>query len=145
MNLVQLKREIMENGPKGEEYLSDRQIELFGKYFDFRLDELEPEIKEKELESKNVQIVHADPVDKAESQAELDRILLRINQLKDEQKSILKAIKRIESGDFGYCLKCGDEIGLPRLLVNPCFVRDTECHTLYEIEQKQKGLPVYSS
>lgn len=29
------------------------------------------------------------------------------------------AVRRLESGDFGYCEETGDEIGLPRLRANP--------------------------
>lgn len=142
MNLAMLKTVIL-NQPEGEDYLSDRQLEAFGKHFDSRLAELSVEINDKKKESQNIELVHADPVDKAEAQAELDSVLLRIRQLETEQKNIHLATKRIETGDFGYCISCGGEIGLPRLLFNPCCLRDTECHSLYEIKQKQKGLPVY--
>jgi DnaK suppressor protein len=37
------------------------------------------------------------------------------------------ALSRIAAGDFGVCLKCGEEIDVRRLSVDPCYVRCIEC------------------
>lgn len=36
-----------------------------------------------------------------------------------ELSRIAAALKRIDSGDYGYCLDCGDEIAAKRLAVDP--------------------------
>ena len=42
---------------------------------------------------------------------------LRNAELKKQR--VLSALNRIETGDFGYCLECGDEISAKRLCVMP--------------------------
>lgn len=37
------------------------------------------------------------------------------------------ALKRMDEGEFGYCLRCGEFIGLGRLRVDPTLTRCTEC------------------
>ena len=37
------------------------------------------------------------------------------------------ALKRIESGDYGYCLTCGDEIALKRLQADPATPTCVDC------------------
>lgn len=37
------------------------------------------------------------------------------------------ALKRIESGDYGYCLTCGDEIALKRLQTDPATPTCVDC------------------
>ncbi|MGB0720986.1 MAG: TraR/DksA family transcriptional regulator [Gammaproteobacteria bacterium] len=37
------------------------------------------------------------------------------------------ALRRIESGDFGYCAACGDEIGPSRLGIDPMATRCIAC------------------
>lgn len=37
------------------------------------------------------------------------------------------ALRRIESGDYGYCFKCGEEIDVRRLSVNPTSTRCISC------------------
>ncbi len=40
---------------------------------------------------------------------------------------IAGAFRRIESGDFGYCFVCGEEIGLERLRFDPTTTRCIGC------------------
>lgn len=37
------------------------------------------------------------------------------------------AMQRIESGNFGYCFICDDEIGMHRLLIDPTSTRCMKC------------------
>ena len=43
--------------------------------------------------------------------------LARRSQL--ELRQVEGALRRLEQGDFGICLSCGEEIGIGRLKVNP--------------------------
>ena len=36
-----------------------------------------------------------------------------------EQQQITAALRRIEEGDYGYCVSCGEDIALPRLEHDP--------------------------
>lgn len=38
---------------------------------------------------------------------------------KDEMNRIESALERIDDGDYGYCLKCGDEIEKKRIELDP--------------------------
>lgn len=46
---------------------------------------------------------------------------------KAERTAIAAALQRIEEGEFGYCIECGDEIAEGRLRNNPTVVRCLEC------------------
>lgn len=37
------------------------------------------------------------------------------------------ALRRVESGDFGYCFVCGEDIGEERLSVDPTVTRCIDC------------------
>ncbi|RLJ17139.1 conjugal transfer protein TraR [bacterium endosymbiont of Escarpia laminata] len=46
------------------------------------------------------------------------------------QSQLLKvegALRRIDSGEYGYCFVCGEEIGIRRLSVDPANTRCMEC------------------
>jgi len=46
---------------------------------------------------------------------------------KVERAGIAAALQRIEEGEFGYCIECGDEIAEGRLRNNPTVVKCHEC------------------
>lgn len=46
---------------------------------------------------------------------------------KSERTAIAAALQRIEEGEFGYCIGCGDEIAEARLRNSPTVVKCLEC------------------
>jgi DnaK suppressor protein len=46
-------------------------------------------------------------------------------------------LAKIDSGEYGYCEKCGVEIGLSRLEARPTATLCIDCKTLDEIREKQ--------
>jgi DnaK suppressor protein len=42
-------------------------------------------------------------------------------------RRIESALRRLDAGEFGYCLLCGDEIGAPRLEFDPASTRCIAC------------------
>ncbi|QQN74909.1 TraR/DksA C4-type zinc finger protein [Croceicoccus sp. YJ47] len=46
---------------------------------------------------------------------------------KSERAAIAAALQRIEEGEFGYCIGCGDEIAEGRLRNSPTVVKCLEC------------------
>jgi len=44
-----------------------------------------------------------------------------------EARKLTAALARIETAEFGYCLECGDEIGMNRLMLDPTVVRCISC------------------
>jgi DnaK suppressor protein len=85
------------------------------------------------------QIISPDATDQA--QAEVDRnFLLRLKER--EQKLVKKiddAVARIDSGTFGICKGCGNEIPLPRLKARPVTDLCIECKTKQEQDELMRG------
>ena len=46
---------------------------------------------------------------------------------KAERAGIAAALQRIEEGEFGYCIECGDQIAEGRLRNNPTVIKCLEC------------------
>jgi DnaK suppressor protein len=44
-----------------------------------------------------------------------------------ELRRIAAALNRIEAGDYGYCVRCGEEIALPRLELDPAAALCIQC------------------
>ncbi|MPM70766.1 RNA polymerase-binding transcription factor DksA [bioreactor metagenome] len=60
---------------------------------------------------------------------------------RDRERKLIKKIDetlgRIESGDYGFCDKCGVEIGIKRLEARPTATLCIDCKTLDELKEKQ--------
>jgi DnaK suppressor protein len=56
----------------------------------------------------------------AMSQASLHRLQLELRRIE-------ATLQRLDSDDYGYCIKCGDEIEWERLKANPSLVVCKEC------------------
>lgn len=54
-------------------------------------------------------------------------------------KKILTTLRRIESGEFGLCEDCGEEIPKNRLLARPVTTKCVECKTREELAEKIAG------
>ena len=50
-----------------------------------------------------------------------------VRRRKDQLVKIEGALQRIESGDYGYCFVCEEEIDIRRLMVDPASTRCMEC------------------
>lgn len=53
--------------------------------------------------------------------------LAQARRRRSERTAINAALARIDEGEFGFCVKCGDEIAEPRLLHNPSVATCIEC------------------
>ena len=80
---------------------------------------------------------HPDPNDRATQESDMS---LELRSRDRERKLIRKidsTIALLESGDYGYCDKCGVEIGIARLEARPTATLCVDCKTLDEIREKQ--------
>jgi DnaK suppressor protein len=80
-----------------------------------------------------------DPTDRATLESDRN-FMLRIRGR--ERKLILKieeALERIETGSFGVCESCGDEIGEERLMARPVTTLCIECKKKEEALEKARG------
>lgn len=78
----------------------------------------------------------ADEVDLASSETDQNISL----KLRDRERFLLrkidKALKKIDSGDYGFCESCGEEIGFKRLMARP--VTDLCINCKEEQERQEK-------
>jgi len=81
-----------------------------------------------------------DPTDRASHEAERN-FMLRIRDREHKLiKKIKEALNRIESGTFGVCEQCGEDITIKRLKVRPVTTQCIDCKTKEEALEKALGL-----
>jgi DnaK suppressor protein len=51
-----------------------------------------------------------------------------------ELQRIAAALKRIEAGDYGYCVRCDEEIAIPRLELDPAAPLCIQCASQDEVQ-----------
>ena len=81
--------------------------------------------------------VFADPNDRASQETDIAIELRNRDRERKLIKKIEETLALIESGDYGYCDKCGVEIGIKRLEARPTATLCIDCKTLEEIKEKQ--------
>ena len=100
------------------DYMNEAQTEFFRR----RLVRMREEVVARELDVKerlHQREVFADPADRASAEEEhwLDL------RLRERESYLLRkiddALRRIRDKEYGYCLKTGEPIGIPRLLARP--------------------------
>ncbi|HZR36335.1 MAG TPA: RNA polymerase-binding protein DksA [Nevskia sp.] len=101
-----------------EEYMNDVQLDFFrGLLMKMRQEVLARELDVKErLHQREI---FADPADRATAEEEhwLD---LRLRERESMLlRKIDEALRRIRDKEYGYCVKTGEPIGIPRLLARP--------------------------
>lgn len=114
-----------------DDYMNEAQLAFFRKL----LEDLRTETMES-IEAAKQQLASPpemnDEADRAAYEEE-SRLALRIV---DRERRLLPkieaAIKRISSGDYGYCRESGEPIGIPRLLARPTAELCAEVKTLNE-------------
>ncbi|MFO7494235.1 MAG: RNA polymerase-binding protein DksA [Desulfobacterales bacterium] len=81
-----------------------------------------------------------DPTDRASLESDRN-FMLRIRDREAKLiKKIKKALERIDSGSFGICETCGEEISIERLKARPVTTQCIECKTKEEALEKSLGL-----
>lgn len=106
-------------------------------YFKDKLETEQQEILARiENQSTNVVISDsnemADEIDRAAMEEAHRLELNRIDHDKLHIKKIVNALRRIDSGDYGYCDSCGDEISIKRLQARPESRLCLECQSTKE-------------
>jgi DnaK suppressor protein len=81
-----------------------------------------------------------DPTDRASLEADRNFML----RIRDREHKLIKKIKktldRVDSGTFGICESCGEDIGIERLKARPVTTQCIECKTKEEAMEKALGL-----
>jgi DnaK suppressor protein len=117
--------------------MRQRELKFFRRLLEGRKRELLEEA-ERALDSMNSKSggALADPTDRAS--LESDRAL--ILRMRDRERKLLtkinEAFSRIETGDYGRCNECGDEIGLERLKARPVTTLCIACKSAQEARER---------
>lgn len=80
-----------------------------------------------------------DDVDRAAMESERTLTLLMRERNHRTSKEIKKALARFETGEYGICEECGEDIGVPRLLAQPFATLCVHCKAQLENEQRPFG------
>ena len=122
---------------KGEAYMSPKQLDHFRSILhDIKLG-LGEDIDRTVHTMQDEATVFADPNDRASQESDVSLELRNRDRERKLIKKIEEMLAKIESGDYGYCEKCGVEIGLNRLEARPTATLCIDCKTLDEIREKQ--------
>lgn len=124
---------------KGEEYMSDRQVEHFTQILENWKTQLMVEVDRTVNHMQDEAANFPDPADRASQEEEFSLELRTRDRERKLIKKIEKTLARLEEGDYGFCDGCGVEIGIRRLEARPTATLCIDCKTLAEIKEKQLG------
>jgi DnaK suppressor protein len=122
---------------KGEAYMSAKQLEHFKSVLNQIKLGLSQDIDRTVHTMQDEATVFADPNDRASQESDMSLELRNRDRERKLIKNIDKMLARIEAGDYGFCDKCGVEIGLSRLEARPTATLCIDCKTLDEIRERQ--------
>lgn len=122
---------------KGEEYMNPKQLDHFRTILTNIKLGLGEDIDRTVHTMQDEATVFADPNDRASQESDMSLELRNRDRERKLIKKIDEMLAKIESGEYGYCDKCGIEIGLSRLEARPTATQCIDCKTLDEIREKQ--------
>ena len=122
---------------KGEAYMNPKQLDYFKNTLSSIKLELGADIDRTVHSMQDDATVFADPNDRASQESEMTLELRNRDRESKLIKKINEMLAKISSGDYGYCDKCGVEIGLSRLEARPTATLCIDCKTLDEIRERQ--------
>ena len=118
-----------------KDYMNDAQLAFFRERLQMMKDEILVNARETGEHLKENE-VFADPNDRATVEEEN----MLEQRVRDRERKLLKKIdaslRRIETGDYGYCLETGEPIGLPRLLARPTAELSIEAQEKHERRER---------
>ena len=122
---------------KGEEYMSERQLAHFRTILETLKAELMNDIERTVHTMQDEATVFADPNDRASQETDIAIELRNRDRERKLIKKIEETLSRIKADDYGFCDKCGIEIGIQRLEARPTATLCIDCKTLEELREKQ--------
>ena len=122
-----------------EEYMNPLQLEYFRQKLITRREELVEESKQTIENLKDEVRDIGDEAERASRETENALELRTRDRYRKLINKIESIIKRVDEGDYGYCVDTGDEIGLDRLEARPQAERTIDAQERWEIRQKQQG------
>ncbi len=121
----------------GEDYMSAKQLAHFRKILEAIKKELSEDIDRTVHTMQDEATVFADPNDRASQETDMAIELRNRDRERKLIKKIDETLARIDGDDYGFCDKCGVEIGIKRLEARPTATLCIDCKTLDELKEKQ--------
>lgn len=120
-----------------ERYMNLKQLDHFRNILATWRRELVDEVNRTIHSMQDETVNHPDPNDRATQESDISLELRSRDRERKLIKKIDGTIALIDSGDYGYCDKCGVEVGIARLEARPTANLCVDCKTLDEIREKQ--------
>ncbi len=117
--------------------MSTKQLAHFRKILETLKKELSEDIDRTVHTMQDEATVFADPNDRASQETDIAIELRNRDRERKLIKKIDETVASIESGDYGFCNKCGVEIGIKRLEARPTATLCIDCKTLDEMKERQ--------
>lgn len=124
---------------KGEEYMNPAQVEHFLMILNGWKQQLMDKVDETVHHMQDDAANFPDPNDRASQESEFAMELRTRDRERKLIKKIDESINDLDADDYGYCSKCGVEVGIRRLEARPTATQCIDCKTLNEIREKQYG------
>ncbi len=122
---------------RGEEYMSDAQLEHFRKILSAWKRELMFEVDRTVHHMQDEAANFPDPNDRATQESEFGLELRTRDRERKLLRKIDSALIRIDEGSYGYCDETGEEIGLKRLEARPVATLCLEAQERRELAERQ--------
>lgn len=122
---------------EGEEYMNEQQLAHFRAILEAVKSGLSHDIDRTVHTMQDEATIFADPNDRASQETDIAVELRNRDRERKLIKKIDEALASIASGDYGYCEKCGVEIGIKRLEARPTATQCIDCKTLEELKERQ--------
>jgi len=122
---------------RGEEYMSDDQLEHFSNILLSWKKELMEEVDRTVHHMKDEAANFPDPNDRATQESEFGLELRTRDRERKLLKKIDSALERIDDGSYGFCEETGEEIGLKRLEARPVATLSVEAQERRELAERQ--------
>ncbi len=122
---------------KGEAYMNPKQLGHFRSILTEMKLGLGQDIDRTVHTMQDEATVFADPNDRASQESDMSLELRNRDRERKLVKKINEMLAKIDSAEYGYCEKCGIEIGLNRLEARPTATLCIDCKTLDEIRERQ--------
>ncbi len=117
--------------------MSNKQLTHFKKILETLKKELSEDIDRTVHTMQDEATVFADPNDRASQETDIAIELRNRDRERKLIKKIEETLARIDDNDYGFCDKCGVEIGIKRLEARPTATLCIDCKTLDELKEKQ--------
>jgi DnaK suppressor protein len=122
---------------RGEEYMSDAQLEHFRDILSAWKRELMFEVDRTVHHMQDEAANFPDPNDRATQESEFGLELRTRDRERKLLRKIDSALARIDEGSYGYCEETGEEIGLKRLEARPVATLCLEAQERRELAERQ--------